>query len=85
MIEIALSWFFIVGTPNASSPFPPSRLGPMTQTQCIRLRSAVPDLPGRCQQAIGMYACETPGRPGAGTACPIFEGDMMSVRTGEAK
>ena len=73
-------WFFSIGSNHIL--FAPSRLGPMTEAQCTQLQKAVPELPGSCQKAIGMYACSIVGNPGVGAACPLFDGDIP-VRTGQ--
>lgn len=79
MNEIA-TWFLIIGSVNGV--FPPSRLGPVTEAECMSviepLRKIAPTIQARCRKAIGMYACEV--RPGVGTSCPVFDDEMP--RTG---
>jgi hypothetical protein len=72
--------FFFVVTGIAGWPAVQStKLGPLSQEQCIKLKRALPELPGECRKVVSLMACGLDGRPGTYTVCPIFEGEIEQV------
>lgn len=62
------TWYFIAYFAIPGQAY----VGPMTAEKCTAVAAIIPEQ-GICRQAIAMQYCAIDGRPGVGTACPVFE------------
>jgi hypothetical protein len=70
----AASWFLVMMT----SMYGQQYLGPLSEPSCRMAAETLAIYGATCRQAYAARACAVPGQPGAGQACPVFDG----IRTG---
>ena len=84
MNEIAV-WFFAVTSlcAPAVGPIASSRLGPMTELECVKFRDSGA-VPGTCKKVVGLRTCSPEGLAPLGghmtiSVCPIFEDELAGA------